>query len=112
VGNIVETKKLPRTPTNQRASDLIGHGLDLDVARRERRGNRKEESVADFLGLEVSGGPRNEFVHRGGLWLTVVHENAFWDGDSNPGYHTPKKGGRIEVWDTLPTPSPGQGCCS
>jgi hypothetical protein len=80
VGDVVETKKLPRTPTNQRASDLIDHGLGLDVERRERRGNKKEESVADFLGLEVSGGPRNEFGQRDGSWLTGVHENALWGG--------------------------------
>jgi hypothetical protein len=76
MGNIVETKKLPRTPTNQRTSALIDHGLDLDVVRRERRGNKEEEPVAVFLGLEVSGGPRNEFVRRGGPWLTGLHENA------------------------------------
>ena len=65
VGDVVETQKLPRTPANQRASDLIDHGLDLDVARRERRGNKKE-LVTNFLGLEVSGGPRNEFGQQDG----------------------------------------------
>ena len=73
VGDVVESKKLPRTPTNQRASDLIDHGLDLDVTRRERRGNKKEEAVAGFLGLEVSGGPRNEFGQRDGSELAHVH---------------------------------------
>jgi hypothetical protein len=59
IGDVVEAKKLSRTPTNQRASDLVEHGFNLDVERRESRG-RVEESVADFLGLEVSGSPRNE----------------------------------------------------
>ena len=91
VGDVVETKKLPRTPTNQRASDLTDHGLDLDVSRREPRGNKKEELVAAFLGLEVSGGPRNEFVQLDGPCLTGVHENALWGGDCSSGYHTPEK---------------------
>ena len=65
IDDVVEAKKVPRAPTNQRASDLVDHGLDLDVLRRERRGNKKEESVADFLGLEVNSGPRNKF----GLWV-------------------------------------------
>jgi hypothetical protein len=77
VGDVVQTKELPWTPTNQRASDLAKHGFDLDVVRRERRGNKKEESVADSLGLEVNGGPRSEFVHRGGLRFAVFHEIAF-----------------------------------
>ncbi len=64
-GHVVETEELPRAPTNQRTSDLIDHGLDLDVARRERRGNKKE-LVTNFLGLEVSGGSRNEFVQQDG----------------------------------------------
>ena len=91
VGDVVETKKFPRTPTQPRASDLIDHGPDLDVARRERRGNKKKESVAAFLGWEVSGGPRNEFVQREGAWLAEVHENTLWGGDSSLGYHTPKR---------------------
>ena len=91
VGDVVETKKLPWTPTNKRASDLIDHGLDLDVACREHRSNKKEESVAAFLGLEVSGGPRNEFDQWGGRWLTVDHENAFCGEDYSPGYHTPEE---------------------
>jgi len=70
--DVVESEKLPRTPTNQRASDLIGHRLDLDVAFRERRGNKNKEAVAGFLGLEVSGGPRKELVRREGLWLAGV----------------------------------------
>ncbi len=90
VGGVVETKKFPRTPTNQRASDVIDHGLGLDVARRESRGN-VEESVAAFLGLEVSGGPRKEFGQWDGLWLTEVHKKSFWGEDSSPGYHTPEK---------------------
>jgi hypothetical protein len=72
IGDVVEAKKLSRTPTNQRASDLVEHGLDLDVARRESRGN-VEESVADVLGLEMSGGPRNECGQRDGPWLTDGH---------------------------------------
>ncbi len=95
IGDVVEAKKVPRTPTNQRASDLIDHGLDLDVTRRERRGNKKKESVADFLGLEVSGGPRSEFGHREGPSLTEGHENVLWGGNYNPGYHAPKNGGGI-----------------
>jgi hypothetical protein len=77
VGHVVKTKELPRTPPDQRASDLAEHGFGLDVVRRERRGNKKEESVADFLGLEVNGGPRSEFVHRRGLRFAVFHEIAF-----------------------------------
>ncbi len=91
VGGVVETKKLPRTPTNQRASDVIDHGLGLDVAHWQRRGNKKKESVAAFLGLEVSGSPRKEFVQWDGLWPTVVHKKSFWGEDSSPGYHTPEK---------------------
>ncbi len=72
IGDVVEAKKLSRTPTNQRASDFVEHGLDLDVSRRESRGN-VEESIADFLGLEVSGGPRNECGQRHGCWLTNGH---------------------------------------
>jgi hypothetical protein len=92
IGDVVEAKEVPRTPTNQRASDLVEHGFGLDVARRESRRN-VEESVADFLGQKVSGGPRNEFgQRRDGLWLTV-HENALWCGDYTPRYHTSKNGG-------------------
>jgi hypothetical protein len=92
IGDVAESKELPRTPTNQRASDLVEHGSDLDVTRRESRGN-VEESIADYLGLEVSGGPRNELGQRDGPWLTGVHENALRGGDYSPGYHTPQKGG-------------------
>ncbi len=91
VGGVVEAKKLPRTPTNRRASDLIDHGLGLDVAHWERRGNKKEELVAAFLGLKVSRGPRNEFRQLDGPWLTEVHKKSFWGEDSSPGYHTPEK---------------------
>ncbi len=91
VGGVVEAKKLPRTPTNQRASDVIDHGLGLDVAHWQRRGNKKKESVAAFLGLEVSGSPRKEFVQWDGLWPTEVHKKSFWGEDSSPGYHTPEK---------------------
>jgi hypothetical protein len=59
IGDVIEAKELSRPPTNQRASDHVEHGLDLDVARRQSRGSA-DESVADFLGLEVSGSPRNE----------------------------------------------------
>ena len=65
IGDVVEAKELSRTPTNQRASDFVEHGLDLNVARWEIRGN-VEETIADFLGLEVSGGPRNECGQRYG----------------------------------------------
>ena len=71
--HVVETKELPRAPTNQCASDLMAHGLDLDIARRERCGSEKEESVADFLGWEVSGGPRKEFGQRDGPGLTHMY---------------------------------------
>ncbi len=71
IDDVVEAKELPRTPTNQRASSLVEHGFDLDVVRRESRGN-VEKSVADFLGLEVSGGPRNEFGRRDEPCLTEV----------------------------------------
>lgn len=80
VGDIVETKKLPRTPTNQCAPDIIDHGLDLDVARRERRGNKTEESIAYSLGLEVSGGPRDKFGRGAGPDLTHVHGDSLSDG--------------------------------
>ena len=63
IGDVVEAKELSRTPTNQCAPDFVEHGLDLDVACREIRGN-VEEMIADFLGLEVSGGPRNECGQR------------------------------------------------
>ena len=76
IHDVVETEKLPRTPTNQRPSDLIDHGLGLDVACREGRGNTKDKLVADLLGLEVRGGPRNELVRRIGLWLAGVHRFA------------------------------------
>ena len=92
IGDVVEAKELPRTPTNQRASDLVEHGFGLDVVRRESRGN-VEESVAGFLGLEVSGGPRNEFGQRDGPWLTGVHENALWGGDCRIPHV--QEGGRI-----------------
>jgi len=72
IGDVVEAKKLSRTPTNQRASDLVEHGLDLNVAHRESRGIA-EESIADFLGLEVSGSPRNECGQQYGRWLTCGH---------------------------------------
>jgi hypothetical protein len=72
IGDVVEAKKLPRTPTNHRASDLVSHGLDLDVAGRESRGS-VEEAVADFLGLEVSGTPRSECRLRLDYWLTYGH---------------------------------------
>jgi len=92
IGDVVEAKKLPRTPTNQRASVLVGHGLDLDVARLESRGNA-EESVAGFLGLEVSGGPRNEFGQWDVLWgFADVHGDALSGGDTNSGYHIPERG--------------------
>ena len=92
MGDVVEAKKLPRTPTNQRASDLVEHGFDLDVARRESPRD-VQESIADSFGLEMRGGPRNEFGQRGdGLWPTGAHENTLWGGDSSPGYHTPKRG--------------------
>ena len=93
VGDVVETKKPPWTPTNQRASGFIDHGLDLDVVCRERRGNKKEESVAALLALEMSGGPRNEFGQRDGPWFTGVRENNLWSGDSSSGYHTQEEGG-------------------
>ncbi len=91
MGDVVEAKKLPRAPTNRRASAFVVHGLDLDIARGESRGNKKKESVAAFLGLEVSGSPRKEFVQWDGLWPTVVHKKSFWGEDSSPGYHTPEK---------------------
>ncbi len=76
MGDVVEAKKLPRTPTNRRDSAIAVHGLDLDIAHRESRGNA-EESVAGFLGLEASGGPRNEFGQRFVLWrLADVHGYA------------------------------------
>jgi hypothetical protein len=59
IGDVVEMKKLSRAPANQRASDLVEHGLDLDVARRESRGIA-EEAVANFLAWKVSGSPRDE----------------------------------------------------
>jgi len=39
IGDVVEAKKLSRTPTNQRDSDLSGHGLCLDFTHGESRGN-------------------------------------------------------------------------
>jgi hypothetical protein len=72
VGDVVEAKKLSRTPTNQRASDLVEHGLDLNLARRESRGIA-EESIAGFLGLEASGSPRNECGLHYRRWLAFGH---------------------------------------
>ena len=94
IGDVVEAKEFPRPPTNQRASNLVEHGFDLDLARRESRGDA-EEAVADSFGLEVSGGPRNEFGQRDGPWLTEVHENVLWGRNYSPGYHAPRKGGGI-----------------
>ena len=89
MGDVVEAKEVPRTPTNQRASDLVEHGFDLDVARRESRRD-VQESIADSFGLEMSGGPRNEFGQRDFLWgLTDVHGEALSGGDSSSGYHMP-----------------------
>ena len=91
IGDVVEAKKLPRTPTNRRASALVVHGRDRDIARGESRRD-VQESIADSFGLEMRGGPRNEFGQRGdGLWPTGAHENTIWGGDSSPGYHTPEK---------------------
>ena len=84
MGDVVEVQEVPRTPTNQRASDLVEHGFDFDVVRRESRGN-VEESITRFLGLEVSCGPRNEFDQRERYWLSGVHENALWGGECSPG---------------------------
>jgi hypothetical protein len=105
IDDIVESKEIPRAPTNQRASDLVEHGFDLDVARRESRGSVKE-SIADFLGLEVSGGPRNEIVTHDGLWSVVMHEIALWGGSR---LAHGEKDGWIDASDTLPMPSPGRG---
>ena len=89
MGDVVEAKKLPRTPTNRRDSAIAAHGLDLDIAHRESRGNA-EESVAGFLGLEASGGPRNEFGWRDVRWkLTDVHGDAVSGCDSSSEYHVP-----------------------
>ncbi len=87
MGDVVEAKEVPRTPTNQRASDLVEHGFDLDVARRESRRD-VQDSIADSFGLEMSGGPGNEFGQRDVLWgLTDVHGEALSGGDSSSGYH-------------------------
>jgi hypothetical protein len=75
VGDVVEPEELPRTPANQRASDLVEHGLDLDVVRRKSRGNA-EKLIAGFSGLEVSGGPRYEVGGRDWFWLAGVHETG------------------------------------
>jgi len=98
IGDVVEAQKLPRTPTNQRASVLVGHGLDLDVARRKSCGN-VEESVAELLVLEVSGSPRSEFARGDRPWLTEAHQDALSDGDFSSGYHTACKGERTPLLD-------------
>ena len=90
VGDVVEAEKLPRTPANQRASDLVEHGLDLDVVRRKSRGNA-EELIAGFSGLEVSGGPRNEIGRWDWFWLTCVHETAFCVDSAVQGTTRPQK---------------------
>jgi len=91
VGDVVEKKKLPRAPTNERASDIVGIRLDLDVAGRESRGE-EQESVAGFPSVEVDDRPGNEFVAReDGLWFAVVH-NAL---SVTQGYHTPESVGRL-----------------
>ncbi len=95
VGGVVETKELPRTPTNQRASDLIDHGLGLDVAHWEHRGNKKKESIAAFLGLEVSGSPRKEFGQRAGLWLTVHKKALGWRLQSRLPHARKEEGGLV-----------------
>ncbi len=83
IGDVVEAKKLPRTPTNQHASALVEHGFDLDIIRRESRGNA-EESIAGFLGWEASDGPQTEFGWLDVLWrLTDVHGGALSGCDSN-----------------------------
>jgi len=89
--DIVEVEKVARTPTNHRASDLVSHGLDLDVVHRELRGNKEEKAVAEFLGLEVRAGPRNEFGLRERLGLAEVHESTFWVGNAHPRYHSLEK---------------------
>jgi hypothetical protein len=84
MGDVVEAKEVPRTPTNRRGSDLVEHGFDFDVVGRESCGNT-EESIAGFSGLEVSGRPRTEFDQREWYWLSGVHENALCGGDCNSG---------------------------
>ncbi len=96
MGDVVEAKELPRTPTNQRASDLIDHGLGLDVSHWERRGNKKKESIAAFLGLEVSGSPRKEFGQRAGPGLTGVHKKALgWRLQSRLPHARKEEGGLV-----------------
>lgn len=80
IGDVVEAKKVPWTPTDPRASGLTGHGLDLDLARWESR-NNAEESVAGFLGLEASGSPRDEFDRPD--VPTNVRGDVFGDGHCN-----------------------------
>jgi len=64
IGDVVEAKKVTWTPTNPRTSAIVGHRLDLDLARLVSRDDA-EESVAGVLGVEVGGGPRNEVSY---LW--------------------------------------------
>jgi hypothetical protein len=64
IGDVVEVKKVPWTPTNQCAPTLVGLGPDFDIARRESCGNA-EKFVAGSLGLETGGSPRDERVQRG-----------------------------------------------
>jgi hypothetical protein len=66
IGDVVETKKVSRTPTNPRTSAHVKHGLDLDLGRLPGRDNG-EELIARFLGLEASGGPGNEVRNRRGV---------------------------------------------
>ena len=59
IRDVVEAQKVARTPTNPRTSAIVGHRLAFDLARLLGRDDA-EESVAGYLGVEVSGSPRNE----------------------------------------------------
>jgi len=62
IRDIVQTKKVPRTPTNQGASAFLRHGRDLHLGRLLSRENA-DESVAGFYSVETSGRPRTELWH-------------------------------------------------
>ena len=87
VGEVVEAKETPGTPTKRRASALAVHGLDLDSARGESR-SAAEESVASFFGSEAGGSPRREIGQRNKLWgLTDLHGEALSGDGSRSLYH-------------------------
>ena len=75
--DVVEAKKAPRAPTDPRASAIVGHRRDFDLARLLELDDA-EESVAGVFGLEVGGGPRNEVSYLWGVqgWISVPRSGS------------------------------------